>query len=169
MNESFQIFRSKDHPGDTPQIVLYAQWLVKPLGVCALPIMVLTLVDVLQGKDILPYLLFGFPAAVILASLWTAYRMRSAAAEVVIAGPYAEVRTVLDVLSRKPRKPWRIVLDVRRSDDFIQLAVGESVFELPTSEWPEVGRLMQALVAARSAPFEEPSAPEAMSSRQEPG
>lgn len=155
-----QAYRSIHHPGHTSRLLLYGQWLVRPLAMCSLPIMILTLVDVLQGRSILPYLFFGFPAALALASAWTGFRMRSAAAEIAIDGPYAEVRTVLDVLSRRPPNPWRMVLDVRKSEDHFQVAIGESVFELPDSDWPEVGQLVRALQTARGAPLpaEAPSA-----------
>lgn len=149
-----RVFQSIHHPRGMSRVMLYAQWLVRPLAVCMLPIMILTLVEVLQGGDVLPYLYVGFPAAIILASLWTGFRMRSAPAEIVVSGPFAEVRTVLEVLSGTASRPWRIVLEVRKSADHIQLALGESVYDFAVSEWPDSGALLRGLQGARSAPYE---------------
>lgn len=148
-----EVFRSIHHPGDASPVGLFTQWLIRPLAVCMLPVMILMLVEVLQGRDVLRYVLYAFPAAIVLASAWTAFRMRAATAEIVVSGPYAEIRTVLDVLSRRPRNPWRMVLDVRKSDDHFQVAIGESVFEMPDEEWEGAPRVVQALLAARSAPL----------------
>ena len=151
------VYRSVHHPAGTPGVLLYAQWLVRPLAVCSLPVMILTLVEVLQGHYILPYLYAAFPAAFLVASAWTAYRIRTAPAEVAVAGPYAEVRTVRDVLSGRVPSPWRLVLEVRKSEDHLLLAVGESVYELSDDEWPDRLRLLRALQAARMAPGEDPA------------
>lgn len=147
-----EVYKSINHPGGASRVLIFTQWLVRPLAVCSLPLMVMTLVDVLQGRDILRYLIFGFPAAVAFASAWTSLRMRAAPAEIAISGPFAEVRTVLDVLSGRPPRPWRIVLEVRKSEDGFQVAIGESVFELVDDDWPDASRVVGALRAAGSIP-----------------
>ncbi|HEX7071668.1 MAG TPA: hypothetical protein VF190_12720, partial [Rhodothermales bacterium] len=72
-----EAFRSVHYPGDTSAPHVFAQRLIRPLGICFLPVMVLSLVRALQGASIVDYLVFGFPVAGLIAAFWTAYRIRT--------------------------------------------------------------------------------------------
>lgn len=143
------IFKSIHHPRGRSRVLLYAEWLVRPLAICILPIMIVTLVEVLRGQQILGYVYFGVPIAFALASGWTAYRIRTVPAELVLSGPFAEVRTVTDALRKPPSRPWRIVLDARFSDHQMTVAIGESVYELVRAEWPDWNQVVTAVRRAR--------------------
>ena len=78
--EPLYLFKSQAHPGDAAAQVVYARSLVRPLGVCMLPIMIGALVTVLQGLPALTYLIVGFPAALLRAGVWTLFQMQATVA-----------------------------------------------------------------------------------------
>lgn len=118
-----------------------------------LPVMIVTLVAVLQNRDIQGYLLIGFPGAFAAALAWTAFRMRMAPAEVVISGGLADVRTVLDAVRGTRATPSHPVLDVRRSPEGFQVTIGTSVYDLADADWHEPSQLVSNLVAARATAY----------------
>lgn len=144
------VYRSVHHPGPYGSAGIFARRLVRPLAVCNLPVMIVVLVEVLQGKDILPYLWFGFPAAVFVAFAWTAFRIRSAPAEIVLSDGFADVRTIRDVLREEPPMPARPILDLRKSSGQFQLVVGAAVYEFVDADWPDVERLIADLQSVRA-------------------
>ena len=69
--EPFYLLKSLAHPDDAVAKLVYGRTLVRPLGICMLPIMIGALVTVLQGFPALTYLTVGFPAALVVSMLWT--------------------------------------------------------------------------------------------------
>ena len=149
-DDAVQIFRSVDHPGTAPPAVVYGRALVRPIGVCMLPVMIGALVAVLQGFPVLSYLLIGFPGAIAVAMLWTHYRMRTTLAEIRVRPDAAALRTVWECARREP-PAWRRVLDLRTTRSTIEATIGRGTYVLRTARWPEHDALLEALRHARDA------------------
>lgn len=149
--DTVSVFKSIHHPGSSSPSLVFARNFVRPLAACMLPVMILTLVDVLRGYPALPYLIWGFPLATAIALVWTSFRMRTTAAEIAVSGAVAGIRTVFDVARRAPLDAGEPVLDVRKSRHHFEFALGGSSYEFADREWPELPELLEALRAARSS------------------
>ena len=114
-----------------------------------LPVMIMMLVEVLEGGDVMPYLYWWAPAALLVAFAWTAFRMRLIPVELAVSAYGAGLRTAMEVVLNREPGVMGPVLDVRMSSDHLQMAIGEAVYELPLADWPEGSDMVDALRAAR--------------------
>ena len=113
-----------------------------------LPVMIATLVGVLEGVQVLPGAFWAAGAAVALASVWTSFRLRGRIAEIRVDGEWVYVRSIDDVLAGS-RRSGRKVLDVRPYGSWAYVTVGLTMFELDRECWPEFDRLIEALILSR--------------------
>lgn len=140
-------FRSTAHPGDFGWSLVYARSLVTPLATCMLPVMILTLVAVLESVPIIPGALWGAGGAIIVASLWTTFRLQREIAEVHVSDEFACVRSVWDVLKGENTR-WQRVLDVRDYGSWMHATIGLATYEFDRDKWPRHERLLAALAEA---------------------
>lgn len=143
-------FRSKAHPHSMPRAVVYGRALVRPIAACMLPVMILTLVGVLEGVQILPGLLWASGAALLIASAWTSFRLQRQVAVIRISSEFASAQTVSDVLNDVPPR-WQQVLDVRDYGTWAHVTIGLTPFELDRAEWDQYYELISALKSCSRA------------------
>jgi hypothetical protein len=152
------VFCREDHPGGAPPALVYARAVGVPLAVTMLPVMIVTLVAVLEGRPLTLLHLLGFVAALIAAFVWTAYQLRARVVEIRIIGEAVTVRTMLDVaLGRRPEN-WYRLLDLRRTSGGFLIAIGDRLYEFDDADWPESPALLEALRTARHASGHAPAA-----------
>ena len=147
--EPLYIFKSQAHPGATAWQYVYGRALVRPLGVCMLPIMIGALVTVLQGLPALTYLTVGFPAALVVSVLWTLFRMQTTVAEIHVRPGAAAVRSVWECLRARPLR-WMLIFKLRTATTALTLALGDTTYELDRAAWPDADALLDTLKAARA-------------------
>jgi hypothetical protein len=136
-------FRSVAHPDGRPARVVYAQWIVAPLGACTLPIMIGATASALEGNPVWGYLVWGFPVALIAASIWTHFSLATTPAELHLRAGQCAVQSVYDVLYDRPLR-WSTLYDVRVSTDLLEISVGWTTRVCRRTEWPEFSRLREA-------------------------
>lgn len=114
-----------------------------------LPVMIATLVGVLEGVRVLPHALWAAGGALVIATMWTSYVLHRRVAEIRVDGEWARVLSVSDVLDGAgyDQSAWR-VLDVRRYDSWADVTVGLTTYELARDDWPDFEALVQSLVEA---------------------
>lgn len=141
-------FESIDHPHGRSWAAVYGMALVKPTATCLLPVMVITLVGVLEGVRVVPYALWAAGAALVVAALWTSFQQRRKLAEIRIQDGWAQSLSVRDVARGHRRRSQR-VLDVKHYGSWAFVTIGLSSYELERARWPEFEELVAVLRQAR--------------------
>lgn len=139
------IYRSRSHPNGRLRRGILGVELVKPLGVTMLPVMIGTLVAMLQGFPVLSVIYIGFPIALLLAFFWTWVRLRSDICEVLIFDNKIALRSVFSAAHPIEDLQWKLLIDLHRGVESAVLTVGLEQFTLNMSEWPEWSRLIEQL------------------------
>jgi len=142
------VFYSHAYPGTSSWSNTYARSLARPLAMCVLPVMIVTLLAVLQGFPVTFFLVWLFPAAFIIAFSWTTFRLKRAPAELSVFRDQAAIRTVWECAFHQPAT-WDRVLDVRNYDKWIFVTIGLHSYEINQYEWPLFQDIHSALKAAR--------------------
>lgn len=137
------VFKSTNHPGDTPPGIVYTRFLARPLGVCTVPLMIGATTSALLGEPIWAYLVWGLPAAIGLATVWAHFSMARTLAEVAIQPGQAAFRSVYDVLRGNPRD-WEPIYNVQSTSWNLELSVGRTTYELKPKQWPNYETLTDA-------------------------
>jgi hypothetical protein len=136
-------FYSVDHPNGMPAGMVYAQWIVTPLGACTLPIMIGATASALEGNPIWGYLVWGFPAALVAATLWSHFALVTTPAELHLRSGQCAIRSVADVLRDRPLR-WSNLYDVSVSTDRIEISLGWTTRLCRREDWPEFAELRDA-------------------------
>lgn len=136
-------FTSTAHPGTLPWGFVYGRALVQPIAACMLPVMVLTLVAVLEGVRILPGVFWASGAALLVASAWTTFRLQRVVAEIRVTPEMASIRTVWEVMSDEPH--WKPVLAVRDYGSWADVTIGLASYEIERDRWENYDELIAAL------------------------
>jgi hypothetical protein len=113
-----------------------------------LPVMIGATVEALRGGVLLPYLLWGSPAAVLVALAWTRFRLGTIPAEICVRSDQAALRSVNDCLRGYP-PDWGRVLDLRENSEGLSVAIGWNTYMLRPGAWPNYHALRDALEHAR--------------------
>ncbi|WP_208425729.1 MULTISPECIES: hypothetical protein [Salinibacter] len=137
------VFESTHHPDEDAWGLVYTRFLGRPLGVCTVPLMVGATTSALLKQPIWAYLVWGLPAALILATVWTHFSLSRTPAEISFRPGQAAVRSVYDVLLDRPRD-WRPIFNVRTTSFDVELAVGRTTYLLQPTQWPRFGALRDA-------------------------
>lgn len=145
-----RIFISRAHPGDASAPAVFASAVVRPLAACMLPLMVVTLVDVLQGGSVVAYIGFAYPLALLVATLVTGFLLRTRPAELHVTADAAAVRTVWECLTDAPYG-FGPVVDLRQQRDGFVVTIGHTTFEERAADWPDATLLVETLTTARHA------------------
>lgn len=146
-----QRFTSTRHPQGAPAALVYGRAIAVPLGACMLPVMLGALAAALQSVSLTPFLLWGAPAALLVASLWTRFHLMRTPAEILVRPDAAAVRSIYDCAHRRGTV-WKRVFDLRTTRRSLEVAIGRDAYELAHAEWPEHEALLEALREARYAP-----------------
>lgn len=136
-------FKSTHHPGDTPWGIVYTRFLARPLGVCTVPLMIGATTSALLGQSVWAYLVWGLPAAIALATVWTHFSMARTVAEVRFRTGQAALRSVYDVLLDRP-SDWQPIFNVRTTTWHLELSVGRTTYEMTPKRWPDYETLCDA-------------------------
>jgi len=137
-------FRSHLHPGERSKAQVYAQRLVGPIGTCTLPVMIGATVAVLQGETVWAYLVWGFPTALALASVWTQFTLSRTVVEVHLRGGQCAVQSLYDVLLDRPLQ-WDPLYGLQESEGQIELSFGWTTQVLRRTEWTHFTELRDAV------------------------
>ncbi len=137
--------------------MVYAQWIVGPLGTCTVPIMIGATASALEGNPVWGYLVWGFPVALLAASIWTHFALATTPAELHLRSGQCAVQTVYDVLYDRPLR-WSNLYDVRVSSDRIEISVGWTTRLCRREDWPEFSQLRDASNRAVQPPLPSSSA-----------
>lgn len=149
--EPVQTYRSTAYPGERSSASVFGFAVVPPLANCMLPVMIITLVALLEGVFFLPYFLIASLAALGVASLWTHFALRSTPAAIKIRGDQAAVSSIWEVLQPSAHLDWRPVYDLRDHSEGLTVTIGHDYYSLYQSDWPRLTSLADALEQARDA------------------
>lgn len=97
----------------------------------------------LLSQPIWGYLVWGLPAALVLATVWTHFAMSRTIAEVTFQSGQAAFRSVYDVLLDR-RLDWKPLFNVRTTSWHIELSVGRTTYMLQPDQWPNYDTLRDA-------------------------
>jgi len=136
-------FKSAYHPGDSPWGIVYTRFLARPLGVCTIPLMIGATTSALLSQSVWPYLVWGLPTALALATVWTHFSMARTLAEVGFRSGQAALRSVYDVLLDRPFD-WKPILNVRATSWHLEISVGRATYELTPKRWHKYEQLCNA-------------------------
>ena len=137
------VFESAYHPGDASWGLVYTRFLARPLAVCTLPLMIGATTSALLGETVWGYLVWGLPAALALATVWTHFTIARTPAEVAFRPGQAALRSVYEVLRDRPRT-WEPLFSVRATRWDIELSVGRTTHMLKPDRWPDYNALRDA-------------------------
>jgi hypothetical protein len=115
-----------------------------------LPVMVVTLLAMLEGFPVMPHVLIAGGAALFAASYWTTFHLRRRPVEIRVQDGFACVLTAWDLLRGRSAE-WEPILDARDYGSWLHLTIGLVGFELERSEWPDYDGLADALSAPAAA------------------
>lgn len=136
------VFKSRHHPGGRSQGFVYTKALVRPLGACTAPLMLGATASALQGQPVWGYLVWGFPAALVVAFLWTHFRLSSTSAELHLRPGQAAVQSIKDVVGdRSPS--WYPLHNVRETPQYTEISVGWTTYVCRRRDWPQYERLRE--------------------------
>lgn len=127
---------------------MLAAKLGRHIAIVMLPIMIVTLVVVLQMLPIPAILRWAYPAGLLGASLWTRAWLVSTVAAVHVQGNAVAVRTFAQLASRAPLE-WVRLTDLEHDEESIHLTAGLSPYRLLREDWESSDALIEALEATR--------------------
>lgn len=142
-------FRSRSHPEGQTLATIFGIRYVRPLAAAMIPAMIVALVVVLQAGDVLQFIRWSFPIAMLVAAVWTSYRLRTVTVEIVVSPRGARALTAYEVLKRRKDLGMQRVFDIRRADAFVEVTIGLSLVRLQRADWSELTELLESLEAAR--------------------
>lgn len=110
----------------------------------------------LQGNPIWGYLIWGLPAALGLASIWTQFMLATTTAELHLRAGKCATRSVHDVIHDRALK-WHPLYNVKEAPRKIELSVGWTARVCSQRDWPRFEELrstaQQALRAGAPTGF----------------
>lgn len=136
-------FRSIHHPADRPTGLVYVRELAGPIGACTMPVMIGATATALQGQQIWGYLVWGFPIALGVASVWTQFMLMRTTAELHFRSGQCAIRSVHDVLYNRPLQ-WHPLYNVKGAPGEIQLSIGWTTRIYRRRDWPPFSELRSA-------------------------
>lgn len=142
------VYRSKLYPDGRSRRTLFGTEMVKPLGVAMLPLMIGTLVSMLQGFSVLSVLYIGFPIALGVSFFWTWLQLRSQIGEILISEEKVAFRSVFAASSPSDGSEWKLLIDLRPMASGLTATVGLEEFVLTSSDWPNWSTLLNHLQTA---------------------
>ncbi len=142
-------FQSLSHPKGNTLAAVFGGRYVRPLAATMIPAMIVALVVVLQGGDVLAFVQWSFPVAMMIAAGWTWYRMRTVTVEIIVSPRGARALTAYEAVARRDRARMQRVFDVRVADAHVDVTIGLTSIRLYREEWGELTKLVDSLETAR--------------------
>ncbi len=140
------VFTSNDHPGTRSYPLVFSQSVVRPMSTLFLPLMIATLIAALTYQPVLNVLLLGFPAAMVAAFLWTAFKLRREIAEIQVRHQTISLRSTHEVAWHGARIPRILPLfDVRDYGGWLVIAAGDADYLIARDNWPRYDELRARL------------------------
>ena len=149
------VFQSHLYPKGISRRSVISIEMVQPLAVTMLPVMIVTLVAMLQGVPVLQVLYLGFPIAVVIAFIWTWIRLKSTVCEILISDSSVAIRTRFAAASPIEGLEWKRLLDVQPIGGGLRLTLGLEQYAIYSAEWESWTPLKQALRVAQLSWLEE--------------
>jgi hypothetical protein len=97
----------------------------------------------LQGHPVWAYLVWGFPAALFVASVWTQFTLSTTPAEVHFKPGQCAVLSILEVLRDVP-PDYHPLYNVRVTPWQTELALGWNTQVCTRTDWPQYSELREA-------------------------
>ncbi len=144
-----KVYLSKAHPSSSPKENVFAWAVLRPLAFCTIPVMILSLVRVLQGLQITGLLVYGFPVALLLAIFWTRFQLKRTLAEIHVLNAKAAARTIWDALQKNNELNWLPVVDLRKSERGFTVTIGDRLYDCSNDEWFSPDEMLTSLQSAR--------------------
>lgn len=136
LDDAARVFRSVHHPGTKSYPHVFSQRVIQPISVLFLPLMLVTVVIALRFEPILYMLYAAFPAALVAAFLWTAFKLRREIAEIRIYDQSIVMRSTHDIAWNRDRLPKSLPLfDIRDYGGWLVIAAGDSDYMILRGEW----------------------------------
>ena len=145
---TLETFASRLHPGEASATAVWGRAIGGKLAVLVVALFTIVAGLALLHRPIGAALGWGAGLGLVAAWYLTRLQLERRAVEIRVAGPYAAVRTALDVAARRAA-PLTPVIDLRRGEPITTLTLGDDVWELDDDDWPELGPLLAALSTAR--------------------
>ena len=101
-------------------------------------------VSALLGQVVWPFLIWGLPAALVIASVWTRFSLSTTTAAVHLRDGKCAVESVHDVL-RDGVPSWEPLYGVREAAGDIELYLEWTTYVLRSPDWPEFSDLRRAV------------------------
>jgi hypothetical protein len=143
-----QVFRSVHFRGSAPAPYVYAQALSKPLALVSTILIIGALVDMLQGRDPMPWVWWLAPAVIAIVSAWKAHDLARTPAVLVIDGGRATVLSTLSAARRDPASRMQTIFTPKHTPEGVFVSIGRNVHLIRPEDWPGFDELAAALGAA---------------------
>ena len=143
--ETVKVHKSLLHPIHATKVAVFGVHLVRPLGMAMLPVMVTSLVAMLQGYPVLAFLYAGFPIALILSMMWTWIQVRNRICEIHLANQKIALRSLFSASDPVDPLHWKGLLHVEKVGDRINVTAGLENYSIVAEEWPNWSVLVQQL------------------------
>jgi len=97
----------------------------------------------LQEHQVWGYLVWGLPSALVIATLWTHFRLSSLPAEIHVRPGQVAIQSIQDVLREQPLD-WHPLNNVQVSPGELEISVGWSTEICQQQDWPNYPQLREA-------------------------
>jgi hypothetical protein len=108
-----------------------------------MPLMIGATAAALQGHRVWGYLVWGLPSALIVATLWTHFRLSARPAELHVRPGQVAVRSVRDVIVDRP-PDWHPLYNVQSAPSEVEVSVGWRTHICRQRDWRHYDQLRQA-------------------------
>jgi hypothetical protein len=142
------VYRSEFYPDGRSRRSIFSIEMVRPLGIAMLPIMIGTLVAMLEGFPVLSVLYVGFPIALAVSFLWTWLRLRGQICEILISNEKVAFRSIFATSEPSEGPNWKLLIDIRQKPSGISATVGLEEFVLDAVDWSNWITLVNHLKSA---------------------
>jgi hypothetical protein len=112
------------------------------MGACVAPIMIGATAAALQGHPVWGYLVWGFPLALAVATLWTHFRLSTLPAEIRIRPGQVTVRSIQDVLLERSLH-WHPLYNVEAGPGELKISVGWNTEICRREDWFDFSQLRE--------------------------
>lgn len=107
--------------------------------------MIVGLVAALEGLPLVPYLFYGFGAAILVAFVWTSIHLRTVVGEIHVSDTAVWLRSVQACTQWVDEEDWQPLYDLRKTKTTVILGIGSRMVELADADWPQTDALLEAL------------------------
>jgi hypothetical protein len=97
----------------------------------------------LQEQPVWGYLVWGLPTALVLATVWTHFRLSSLSAEIHLRPGQVAIQSIQDILRGQPLD-WHALNNVQVSPGELEISVGWSTEICRPRDWPNYRRLRES-------------------------